>query len=499
MPNGADLLVVSLADRDQQERLRLLAATGPHYAPGLLASASTRTIGVAQLSDVTATILQRGGVLPESPISGRAVSVVPVGQQQRVDGRRQGSHALTDVDTKADAMHRVIGPFLLIWIIGTAADDARPVDHAAPLRAVEPAPRPPAGAAPRARRRTHRSRYAGRDLRRQPPAVVAMVDDDGRAHRDAPRARPRHQRRAHRHRARLSVELVVARADGRDVGAHSRHHRARPHHRLAPADQLDLRPATSARRPLLRDGQTSAFALYGSAVLLLCAALAHALRRRGAPRLAVAVVLVVAGLALAVDVLPAWGADFGGPIALVPALGLLLLGVMEVRATWRNVGTRRARRRRRRGTRRATSTGCRPVDERSHPVRFLQTVIDGGAWDVMSRRLVGNIETVLSVPLLAVVVTMSLRVVRRSSSPDRVRRARSRSRASSRRAPLLHRALWCIILMAAIGFVTNDSGAAIPPVAALFTVPAVISAVMHFLTVEARKAPVRRRRDRHHL
>ena len=34
MPNGADLLVVSLADRDQQERLRLLAATGPHYAPG---------------------------------------------------------------------------------------------------------------------------------------------------------------------------------------------------------------------------------------------------------------------------------------------------------------------------------------------------------------------------------------------------------------------------------------------------------------------------------
>jgi hypothetical protein len=53
--------------------------------------------------------------------------------------------------------------------------------------------------------------------------------------------------------------------------------------------------------------------------------------------------------------------------------------------------------------------------------------------------------------------------------------------------------------MAVIGFLTNDSGAAIPPVAAIFTVPLVVSAVMHFLSIEARKAPVRRRRDRHHL
>ena len=77
MPNGADLLVVGLADRDQQERLRLLAATGPHYGPGLLASASTRLTGVAQLSDITATILQRGGVDPTAAIGGRALSVVP--------------------------------------------------------------------------------------------------------------------------------------------------------------------------------------------------------------------------------------------------------------------------------------------------------------------------------------------------------------------------------------------------------------------------------------
>lgn len=240
-----------------------------------------------------------------------------------------------------------------------------------------------------------------------------------------------------------------------------------------------------------------AFALYGSAVLLLCAALGHALRRRGAPRLAVAVVLVVAGLALAVDVLPAWGADFGGPIALVPALGLLLLGVMEVRVTWRTVGLVIL------AAAVVVGTVCyldwrRPVDERSHPGRFLQTVIDGGAWDVMSRRLAGNIETVLSVPVLAVVVTALLALCVIVVARPGALRTEPLARLFTE-APLLHRALWCIIIMSAIGFVTNDSGAAIPPVAALFTVPVVISAVMHFLTIEARKAPVRRRRDRHHL
>jgi hypothetical protein len=140
----------------------------------------------------------------------------------------------------------------------------------------------------------------------------------------------------------------------------------------------------------------------------------------------------------------------------------------------------------------------RPVDERSHPGRFLQTVIDGGAWDVMSRRLVGNIETVLSVPILAVIVTVLLTMCVVVVAQPGALRTQPLARLFAE-APLLRRALWCIIIMAAIGFLTNDSGAAIPPVAALFTVPVVVSAVMHFLTVQARLAPVRRRRDRHHL
>ena len=124
------------------------------------------------------------------------------------------------------------------------------------------------------------------------------------------------------------MELVRAGPDGGHVGAHGGHHRLD----LITGSHLQI-SSIFGLQPLLGGrfyGMGNvAFALYGSAVLLLCAALAHALLRRGAPRLAVVVVLVVAGLALAVDVLPAWGADFGGPIALVPALGLLLLGVMR--------------------------------------------------------------------------------------------------------------------------------------------------------------------------
>ncbi len=118
MPNGADLVVVGLADRDQQERLRLLTASGPHYGPGLLASASTRLVGVAQLSDITATILQRGGVEPTTEIGGRALSVVPSANNSESTAASKLT-ALTDIDTKADAMHRIVGPFLVIWLGGT--------------------------------------------------------------------------------------------------------------------------------------------------------------------------------------------------------------------------------------------------------------------------------------------------------------------------------------------------------------------------------------------
>lgn len=495
MPSGADLLVAGLADRDQQERLRLLAASGPHYAPGLLASASTRLTGVAQLSDITATILQRGGVQPKTEIGGRALSIVPSANNSE-DTAASKLTVLTDIDTKADAMHRIVAPFLTIWLAGTllvmfllwlVLRRSRPwnrrLTRARVLRmtrltgllaAAMPAATFLANLVPWWRASTNTVALVAMllVLVLVISGVLTLVCLQGPWSSSSlgPLA---------------AMSAITAGVIGIDLLTGSR---------LQISSIFGLQPLVGGR---FYGMGNVAFALYAAAVLLLCAALAHALMRRNAPRLAVGAVLLVGGCALAVDVLPAWGADFGGPIALVPALGFLLIGVLGWRTSVRNISVV------------LVLAGLvvglvsyldwrRPEAERSHPGRFLQTVIDGGAWDVLSRKLLANIELAVAMPwLLVLVVILVVVVVLIVLRPgifgtDALRRLLEE-------APILRRGLLSVIVMAAIGFLTNDSGAAIPPVAAIFTVPLVVSAVAHFLSIEARKAPVRRRRDRHHL
>ena len=494
MPSGADLVVAGLADRDQQERLRLLTASGPHYGPGLLASASTRLTGVAQLSDITATILQRGGVEAKSEIGGRALSVVPSANnsESTAASKLTGAHRHRH-QGRRDAPHRRALPHPLAR--RHRPRHARPVAGRPTGPTVEPAVHPGARAAPGAARGARLGGDARRHLPGEPRAVVAGVDEHRRARRDAPRPRARRSARCSALACLkgpwsssalgplAAMSAITAGVIGIDLLTGSR---------LQISSIFGLQPLVGGR---FYGMGNVAFALYAAAVLLLCAALAHALVRRDAPRLAVFAVVVVGGVALAVDVLPAWGADFGGPIALVPALGFLLMGVVGWRTSVRNVsivllvaGL-------------VVGLVCyldwrRPEAERSHPGRFLQTVIDGGAWDVMSRKLWANVSLSVHLPVLLVLVValmvVAVIIVLRPGTfgTEPLRRLLEE-------APIMRRGLLSVIVMAVIGFLTNDSGAAIPPVAAIFTVPLVVSAVMHFLSIEARNAPVRRRRDRH--
>ncbi|MEW1951848.1 hypothetical protein [Terrabacter sp. NPDC080008] len=495
MPSGADLLVAGLADRDQQERLRLLAASGPHYGPGLLASASTRLTGVAQLSDITATILQRGGVHPKTEIGGRALSIVPSANNSE-DTAASKLTVLTDIDTKADAMHRIVAPFLTIWLAGTllvmvvlwvTIRRSRPwnrrLTRARVLRmtrltgllsAAMPAATFLANLVPWWRASTNTVALVTMllVLVLVISGVLTLVCLKGPWSSSSlgPLA---------------AMSAITAGVIGIDLltGSH-----------LQISSIFGLQPLVGGR---FYGMGNVAFALYAAAVLLLCAALAHALMRRGAPRLAACAAVLVGGCALAVDVLPAWGADFGGPIALVPALGFLLMGVLGWSTSVRNIAIV------------LVLAGLvvglvsyldwrRPEAERSHPGRFLQTVLDGGAWDVLSRKLVANVDLAVAMPwLLVLVVALMVFVVLVVLRPGIL--GTEPLRRLLEEAPILRRGLLSIIVMAVIGFLTNDSGAAIPPVAAIFTAPLVASAVMHFLSIEARKAPVRRRRDRHHL
>ena len=302
-PNGADIMVVGLADRDRSERLRILTATGPHYAPGILSSASTRVEGVAQLSDVTATILARSGVQPVQPIGGRALAVTPSDNNSESTAQDKLT-ALTDLDSKADAMHRIVAPFLAIWLGGTLLvlavlflvwRRARPwntsLTRGRVLRLVRVTGLVSAGM-PAATflanlvpwwRTTERTWLLVAMLLVIVLAIsgaLALISLRGpwRSSALGPLA---------------AMSALTSAVIGVDLmsGSH-----------LQMSSIFGLQPLVGGR---FYGMGNVAFALYAAAVLLLSAAMAHALSRRGAGRLAALAVVSFGGIAMAVDVLPA--------------------------------------------------------------------------------------------------------------------------------------------------------------------------------------------------
>ena len=137
------------------------------------------------------------------------------------------------------------------------------------------------------------------------------------------------------------------------------------------------------------------FAAYASAGLLLAGWIASRYLAAGRRRAAVA---VVAGIGLGIVLCEGWpsmGTDFGGVIALTPAVLWLCLRLSGVRLTWLRLL--------------AVAGGAvlaiaaisladwsRGPDRRSHLGNFVQRVIDGDAVDVVSRKAVAAAETIIS-------------------------------------------------------------------------------------------------------
>ncbi|WP_299036376.1 hypothetical protein [uncultured Pseudokineococcus sp.] len=215
------------------------------------------------------------------------------------------------------------------------------------------------------------------------------------------------------------------------------------------------------------------FALFATGCLLLATAFASRLLQQGRRRWAVAVVVVL-GLACAVlDGTPGLGSDFGGPPAIIPAFAVLALMVAGVRITWSRVlliggGTVVAM------ALLATLDWLRPPGDRTHLGRFVETVLDGGALDVVGRKLSANVSILtgnpqgLLVPIAALFVALVL--LRPGTwGPPALRRAFDRS-------PALHAGFWSWLVLVLLGFAVNDSGTAIPAVAATLMVPLLIAA-----------------------
>lgn len=198
-------------------------------------------------------------------------------------------------------------------------------------------------------------------------------------------------------------------------------------------------------------------------VLAAAALLAAASTRR--PALAALTALVVV-----VDGAPQWGSDVGGVLALVPSYAVLVLLLSGRAASVGRVAL-------------ATLAGAlvvtafavadyqRAADERTHLGRFVGQVLDGSAGEVLARKASANLDLLFLSPvnaLLPVVVAVLVFVLLR---PPRL------LRAVFDRTPAWRSGLLAVGTAAGLGFLLNDSGAAVVGLAILVAVPATFAVV----------------------
>jgi hypothetical protein len=232
------------------------------------------------------------------------------------------------------------------------------------------------------------------------------------------------------------------------------------------------------------------FALFATAALLLATAVSSWLVLAGRRREAAIAVVAIGGFAVVVDAAPFWGADGGGPPALVPGVAYLAFAVLGVPMTWRRWATVAA------GvvgllTVIAVADWLRAPSSRTHLGRFVQSVIDGDAVDIVTRKVeqnwqlfLLNFPLTLLIPMALVFLTVIL--ARPTSWGSRV------LHRWADQAPTLKSGLVALLITMTIGFLANDSGVAIPAVAATLAVPLIVSASACLLLEEARSTALTR-------
>jgi hypothetical protein len=474
-PANARVLVVSLADGGRTPRLQLAAARGPGFGPGLLRTPSTRQVALVQATDLTPTVLALLRV--PAPVGLVGAPLQTLAAPGDAPGTTAGRlRKVADLDRSATEIQDLVAPFFnglviaQLLLYGAAAVVLRGrraagawrrlllggVRRAALLFACAPVATYLANTVPWWR--------ADRPL----PVLVGVVLGYVVLVAGVAWLGPWRRRALGPFGAVAGLTSTVLAAD---ITTGSR---------LQTASLMGLQPVVGGR--FYGFGNVS-FALFATGALLLATAWADQLVRRGRRRAAGLAVAGVGAVAIALDVSPAWGSDFGGPIAMVPAFALLTLLVLGVRlslARLTAIGL---------GTALllgsvSISDWLRPADDRTHLGRFVQTVLDGGAWQVVSRKAEQNVSilfgSVLSILVPFAALFLALVLMRPSSwGAPALARAYDRS-------PVLRPGLTCLLVLLGIGFATNDSGTAIPAVGATLAVPLIIAASMRALVDDER-------------
>jgi hypothetical protein len=223
------------------------------------------------------------------------------------------------------------------------------------------------------------------------------------------------------------------------------------------------------------------FGLLSVSALLLTAAAATALGRRTgptrAPRVSAGVVLAVGFVTVAVIGAPGLGRDFGGVLAALPGFLLLAMLLAHVRVTVPRLAAVLG------AAVVAVATVAvldwlRPADERSHLGRFVEQILTGEAWTVVSRKAQANLGILLGSALawmLPVALAAAVWLVRPGGLLRRAGSAGSGPGGlSAQDLAALRSALIASALSLTLGTAVNDSGIAVPATAAALLVPLLI-------------------------
>ncbi|WP_418275657.1 hypothetical protein ACNHYB_12430 [Isoptericola jiangsuensis] len=222
------------------------------------------------------------------------------------------------------------------------------------------------------------------------------------------------------------------------------------------------------------------FAIYAVVGLVLAGGTVAILRAAGARRRTqVLAASAVAAVTVVVDGLPPFGADLGGILALVPAFGVLVLGVAGVRITWRLVllvGGLAV------GIVAVVAIVDWAVPPATHLGGFVQSVLDGAAWQVLAGKAGGAWATVANpVGALAAVVC----VVTAWAVLDPRRARLERLAAAYDADPLLRRTVVAVVTVGVVGTLLNDSGVVVAGYVVLMSVPLLLAGALEARLTDA--------------
>ncbi|WP_380173574.1 hypothetical protein ACFEMC_03265 [Kineococcus sp. DHX-1] len=489
-PQATTVLAVSLADSGRTPHLQYAAATGPQPATGsdrgdyrgLLGSRATREEGIVQTTDLTPTVL----ALALGSDHGTAGLVgAPVTSTDAGRSTAERLAKVSDLDAAAQAVKPLVAPFFVLW---GATQIALYAVGAVALR--------------RAWGGTAGRRRILRGLR----TVAVLYGSVGASTflaNTIPWWRAGSSVGAHLMAVTGAVVLYATLVTALALLGPWRRGALGPvgfvgfttaavlavdcatGSRLITSSLNGEQPVVAGRFYGLGNQE---FALFATGSLLFAVAVADHLVRAGRRRAAVAVVAVVGVAATFVD--GVLGSDFGGPPALLPAFGLLALVVGGVRATARRVVLLLG----------ATvlvlvaisvADWLRPADDQTHLGRFVQSVLDGGAWLVIGRKAVQNAQILSDSWLLVLllgpaavflVVALARPAVLGASGAAVLQRAYDQH-------PVLRPGLAALLVLLAIGLAANDSGTVVPAVGAMLAVPLLIALLTRVLEVPAALLP----------